>query len=105
MVMAMSDHRETLLRGAMDLLENWPDDARPDRLDGMMLSVAFAEAAGLIERTTTTKPCSACGAPKPDYSFYRITPAGQVALEISRLADADLESDLKHQALDIASIT
>jgi len=82
----MAEHtditQEHLLRSSLELMDSWPADARPDRLDGSAITLSYAEAVGLVERCEIQKPCAACGTPRTDYTFYRITPAGQAALKI-----------------------
>lgn len=71
---------DNLLRSSLELMDSWPDDARPDRLDGSAITLAWAEAVGLVERCEIQKPCASCGTPRIDYTFWRITAAGQACL-------------------------
>jgi hypothetical protein len=56
------------------LLANFPSDGKPrDReaqIDALLL--------GFIEKREITKPCASCGTARPDYSYFKITPAGKL---------------------------
>lgn len=92
----MSGERQKWILGAIALLEDWPADARPDRIMGIEKVVAFAEAIGWIEQTSVMQSCKCCGEPRPGYSYHRITSAGQAALELHQIhkaAQAELDAD------------
>ena len=59
----------------VDLLTNFPANGKPQ---GDMKQVAVAY--GLIAPVTQNKNCPACGTTRPDYTYFKITPAGKLLL-------------------------
>ena len=55
----------------------------------MSTILAMGLGCGWLEQATQHKPCDGCGKPKADYSFYRITAAGQAALDAAKALRAE----------------
>lgn len=80
-----------MITSVIHLLQNWPSDGNPDKLDGQQLTVAYAYGAGLIERITQKKQCSACGAARDAFSYYKITPAGRLLVDAVEMVRGELQ--------------
>jgi hypothetical protein len=63
----------------IECLAAWPADGRPQNV---MLRTAL-QALGFIEEKTQMKSCKSCGTPRPDWTYYKITPAGKILLAVA----------------------
>lgn len=81
----------------LEMLEDWPDDSRPDRIcerageESTSVILSLGIAIKWIEEVDIMKPCASCGTSKAAYRFYRITPAGQAALDVSKALRAEAQ--------------
>lgn len=79
----------------LEVMENWPADARPDRLESpageerMSIILSMGLGCGWLEQVASSKPCRECGQAVHDHSFYRITAAGQAALDAAKALRAE----------------
>lgn len=66
------------------LLREWPDNGKPPN----SVVLQWAQFFRFVEEIDVRKLCSACGTPRHDYSYMKITPAGKAFLGLAnRLAE------------------
>lgn len=63
----------TDLQALYDKLKSWPANGKPEYDDNVLI----AHSLGYVENVEVKKHCPSCGAPKYDYSYMKITPAGR----------------------------
>lgn len=67
------------VREIIALIDDFPADGRLDRSDRFQkVATQFAIGLGFIERRETKANCPRCGTPRPDYSYYAVTPTGKM---------------------------
>jgi len=81
----MAETDPELLRAMAERLANYPSDGKPPNDD----TTHALNLCGFIERIEINKSCPACGTPKLDYSYLKITAGGRYFLAAMQQEKSD----------------
>jgi hypothetical protein len=64
-------------------LRDYPGNGKPDPNDS---GTILLRKYGLIEEQVQNKRCQACGTERPDYHWFKITPAGRLFMQLAGIS-------------------